>query len=95
MARSVVLLFSGGKDSMLTCCRLLSQGYKVYLMVCNTGTIFLVNKAIETAKYLESHFDSGSVEFVGEYLTYSYRLRFMKKFLTTESYAFAESYPRI
>ena len=95
MARSVVLLFSGGKDSMLACCRLLSQGYKVYLMVCNTGTILLNNKAIETAKYLESHFDSGSVGFAGEYLTYSYRLRVMEKFLTTESYVFAESYPRI
>lgn len=52
MERSIILLFSGGKDSILSCYRLLSQGYKVYLMVCNTGTILLNNKDIETAKYL-------------------------------------------
>ena len=38
MKKEVLLMYSGGLDSILSCIRLLSKGYKVYLIHFDNGS---------------------------------------------------------
>ena len=42
MKKEVILMYSGGLDSLLSCLRLIGEGYKVYLIHFDTFLLQLV-----------------------------------------------------
>ena len=64
MKKEVILMYSGGLDSFLSCVRLVNQGYKVYLLHFDNGsTIGTENIQIGAERLQKMYKDK--VEFLG------------------------------
>ncbi len=61
----VLLLFSGGKDSFLSACRLINDGYQVYLVTYDNGCELGINNAAICSNRLIKVFGEENVKFVG------------------------------
>ena len=64
MKKEVILMYSGGLDSLLSCIRLVNEGYKVYLIHFDNGSsIGTENIQIGVQRLIERYKDK--VEFLG------------------------------
>ena len=64
MKKEVILMYSGGLDSLLSCVRLINEGYKVYLIHFDNGSsIGTENIQISAQRLIERYKDK--VEFLG------------------------------
>lgn len=56
MRKEVVLLYSGGRDSMLSAVRLVRDGYNVHIITCQNGHIENIENARYSAQKLEDKY---------------------------------------
>ena len=64
-AKKALVLFSGGKDSLLVTLRLLDEGYKVYLVTFENGCGLKANNVNNTIKRLIHKYDDEKIENIG------------------------------
>lgn len=60
----VILLYSGGLDSVLSACRLVCSGYKVHLIHFDNGSSIGSERVLEGAKHLEETFGE-KIDYLG------------------------------
>lgn len=60
--KEVLLLYSGGRDSFLSACKLLSSGFKVRLITFNNGCISGKERIYDSSKLLTERFENVSFE---------------------------------
>ncbi len=65
----VLLMYSGGLDSILSMAKLVSQGYKVKLIHFDNGCSISIGLEVERAKRFEELFGEDKVEYVGKITT--------------------------
>ena len=78
--KDILVMFSGGKDSFLTACRLASKGYKVHLLSFNNGCVFGEEAVRHGAQRLINRFGD-RIEFDGIYLTVASIRRFERNIM--------------
>ena len=69
MKKEVLLMYSGGLDSILSMARLISNGYKVLLVHFDNGCSISIGLEVEHAKYFEEKYGIDTVEYVGKITT--------------------------
>lgn len=62
--RDVLLLYSGGLDSLLSLCRLVSEGYNVYFIHFDNGSSIGIERVSEGAKIIEKRLE-GRARYLG------------------------------
>lgn len=62
--KEVLLLYSGGKDSLLSACYLISQGYHVYLIHYDNSSEIGTENIQKGAELLEKHFGKDRVTYL-------------------------------
>lgn len=65
MKEKVLVLFSGGLDSMLPVCKMIEEGYKVMLVHYENGASSGTERVEETAQRLIERYGENQVEFLG------------------------------
>ena len=65
--KEVLLMFSGGRDSFLSACRLVSQGYHVKMITFDNGCISGLTRPGETVSTIIDKFGSENISFEGVY----------------------------
>lgn len=83
--RDVLLLYSGGFDSLLSACRLVNDGYNVYLIHFDNGSSIGFKRVSEGAKLIEERFE-GRVKYLGVVST----VGFFNNFKKIENLSFSE-----
>ncbi|XOB40911.1 MAG: hypothetical protein ACKKMW_02480 [Candidatus Nealsonbacteria bacterium] len=63
--KEVILLFSGGRDSFLSACYLVEEGFKVYMVTFENGIGLQVHNAEHGAKRIIERYGKEMVEFLG------------------------------
>lgn len=89
----VLVLFSGGKDSFLTVCDIVSRGYKAVLLSCQPGTIFGEPYLEYSAERLISKFGSECVEYAGVLYSGSTKMRLSESWLQSSWQMLGRVYP--
>lgn len=90
----VLLMFSGGKDSFLTACKLVEDGYNVKLIMFNSGCIAGEENALLTAQRLISRY-RGHIETVGVRSSMATRTRIDKYWKEMSIKELSEHYPNV
>lgn len=67
--KNVLLMYSGGLDSILSMVRLISNGYKVLLVHFDNGCSISIGLEVERAKYFERKYGKDTVEYIGKITT--------------------------
>lgn len=67
--KKVLLMYSGGLDSILSMARLVSQGYKVLLVHFDNGCSISTGLEVERAMKFENRYGKDIVEYVGKLTT--------------------------
>jgi len=65
MNMDILLLFSGGKDSLLSAARLAEDGWKVRLAIMDNGCIVGINNAMHGIRTLQDRYGKDRVVFEG------------------------------
>lgn len=67
--KKVLLMYSGGLDSILSMARLVSDGYKVMLVHFDNGCNISIGLEVERARYFEEKYGTDNVEYLGKITT--------------------------
>ena len=67
--KKVLLMYSGGLDSILSMIRLISNGYKVLLVHFDNGCSISIGLEVERAKNFEKGYGIETVEYIGKITT--------------------------
>ncbi len=59
--KEAVVLISGGRDSLLSSCMVIEQGYKIFPIICNNGHIEGVNRAMLAVMSLKKKYGDDKV----------------------------------
>lgn len=59
--KQAAVLFSGGMDSFLVCCRLIEHGFSVFLITCDNGCISNIDAVYNTKDRLENMYGHSKV----------------------------------
>ena len=65
MDNTVLLMLSGGRDSFLSACKLLEQGYYLKLITYDNGCTIQSYRSEECAERIANKYGSEKVEFLG------------------------------
>lgn len=65
----VLVMFSGGKDSFITACRLIMKGYRVRLISFNNGAVWGETNLLHGVKRLTNRFGEERIQYEGVYNT--------------------------
>lgn len=91
----VLVLFSGGKDSFLTACRLAHKGNYVVLLSFNGGGVFWEQNFKHGANRLIKRFGPGQIEYAGVYPTVGTIARLNRTWIYKTTKELSELYPNI
>lgn len=89
----VLVLFSGGKDSFITACRTVSDGYKAVLISCQTGSIFGEPYLRYGAERLIDRFGEDCVEYAGMLRSSPAKMRLSEGWLHSQWQSLGGVYP--
>lgn len=62
-----LLMLSGGRDSFYSACKLVAEGYFVYMVTYDNGHMSCVEAATEVGRRIESRFGKNAVRYLGVY----------------------------
>lgn len=68
-SKDVLLLFSGGKDSFLSACNLIEEGYKVHMVTFENGTGLGSENVEHGAQRIIEHYGEDKAVFLGAHCT--------------------------
>lgn len=91
--KEVLLMLSGGRDSLLCACRLVRDGYFVRMITFDNGCSSGIDNVSHTAKRIIERFGKGKVAFEGTYRTAQDLSLFMDTFHYTELQELSRNYP--
>ncbi len=95
MKEKVLVLFSGGMDSLLTACKIVEEGYKAILVHYDNGCSCGSQYVKETANRLIERYGKDSVEFWGIGVTAGYYYAFQGLIANKTNRDFLEQYPHL
>lgn len=90
-----LVLFSGGKDSFLTACRLINNGNKVILLSFNGGGVIGEENFLHGVNRLIKRYGKGRVEFAGIYPTVGTIARLNRTWVYDTQQELGNKYPNI
>jgi len=90
-----LVLFSGGKDSFLTACNAIKQGYRAILLSCSNGCIVGEKNFSHGAKRLIRKYGEDRVQFAGIAFTVGGISKFNESWSYKSFSALAENYPHL
>ena len=61
----VLVLFSGGKDSLLSTCRLVENGYEVHLVTYDNGCVLAIENTLNVVSRLINRFGEDNIKYAG------------------------------
>ena len=93
MEKIAAVLFSGGKDSLLTVCKLISMGYIVDLITMDTGRMSNVGCVLDSVQYLKYHFGSDRIRNGKVFSSAAPLYEISEKYLYSKVMEFSEKYP--
>lgn len=95
MANITLLLFSGGKDSFITACRLAESGQKVVLLSFNNSAVIGEQNFMHGVARLRNHYGQSCIEYAGVYNTGALISRLNEAWMEQTLTQLAESYPEM
>lgn len=95
MAGTALVLFSGGKDSFLTACRLVETGNKVVLLSLNNSAVIGERNLLHGVARLQNHYGRNRIEYAGVYNTGAVISRLNKAWMEMPQRELAEAYPEM
>ena len=93
--KKVLLLFSGGKDSFISACRLINQGKTVGLISFNNGSVLAEQNLVHGATRLQNRYGQSKVAYAGCYCTYATLMHLSKAWSLTPISDLANRYPHL
>lgn len=91
----VLQMFSGGRDSLLSVCRLVEQGKQVSLVTFNNGCMHGSQNVKMTAEHLVDRYGKLNVQFLGIYNMAGIWRNFFLPFLNLKPSEVAEKYGEV
>lgn len=93
MEEKVLILFSGGLDSLLATCKIIEEGYKAVLVHYDNGCMLGIHNVSETASRIIERYGKDKVEFWGIGLTVGYFYSLKNIFFTKNFSELTNDYP--
>lgn len=93
--KDVLVFFSGGKDSFITACKCVEEGYHVKLISFNNGCVANEENILHSAERLISKYGEEHIEYVGCYNTWGVFTSFRCKLVNTPFKEIYKSYPHL
>lgn len=93
--KKVLVLFSGGKDSFLSSCKLIEEGYEVFLVTYENGCGLGSENVKHGAERIISRYGEDRVHFLGVYNTVSIWREFFLPFMNMTPTKILEEYGEI
>lgn len=93
--REVLLMLSGGRDSFLSACRLVSEGCKVVMVTYDNGHMSKSELARETADRIIDRFGTDCSEFAGIYTIAQSIRPLMERILYSDLVELCKDYPHL
>ena len=93
--KKVLLMLSGGRDSFLSACRLIADGYYVNMITYDNGHMSQTENAITVAERLINKFGEDKAKFVGVHPIAQNIRSVMEKALYTESLELCKNFPNL
>lgn len=93
--QEVLLMLSGGRDSFLSACRLISKDYKVRMITYDNGHMSKSELARETADRIIDRFGEDAAEFAGIYMIAQSIRPLMDKLLYSDLVTLCKDYPHL
>lgn len=90
-----LVLYSGGKDSMLAACDLVAIGYEVVLLACNCGALVAEENLLHGVKQLKECFGADVVSYAGCSATAATMCRLSEYYTNTPVQDFAKNFPTL
>lgn len=95
MAEKYLVMFSGGKDSFLTACRILNGGDNVVLLSFNGGSMIAEKNLKHGAERLIQRYGQDKVEYVGIYPTIALIQRLNSNWIHMSQKQLGAEYPNV
>lgn len=93
--KKVLVLYSGGKDSMLSAMLLIEQGYQVYLVHYDNSLEIGCNNVKSGVKRLEKKYGNDKVKYIGIKKTDGLFREFIREFYNTKSDIITKKYGNV
>ncbi len=93
--KKVLLMLSGGRDSFLSACRLISNGFFVYMVTYDNGCMSCSSNAMEVAKRIIHRFGSDKAQYVGIHMIAQNINPLMKQALYSSPIELCKDYPHL
>lgn len=90
-----LLMLSGGRDSFLSACELIGQGYFVYMIGYNNGHMTNTENISELANRIRTRFGEECTKYLGVYSVAQNINPLLKKALYTDISVLAKDYPNL
>lgn len=91
--QKTLVLFSGGKDSFLTACRLASQDHEVHLISFNNGSIACEENLLHGVARLQNRYGEDKIRYDGAYCTAATIWRLNEAWSCMPWHELGEKYP--
>lgn len=89
----ILLMFSGGRDSFLAACRLIAQGYIVYMVTYDNGCMSYTSNAKSVAQRIISRFGEDRAKYVGIHMIAQNIVPLMRNALYSTTTDLSKKYP--
>ncbi len=93
--KRVLLMLSGGRDSFLSVCRLIAEGYHVTMITYDNGRMSSTDNVLKLVKRIEKRFGEDTVSFAGIHTIAQNINPLLGKVLYSESNEIADAYPHL
>lgn len=90
-----LVLYSGGKDSILATCDVVTAGYEVILLSCNCGALVAEENLLYGVKQLQRRFGADVVSYAGCSATVAVINRLSEYYVNTPAEKFARNFPSL
>ncbi len=91
----VLLMVSGGRDSFLAACRLISEGYHIFTITYDNGYMSHTQNALEISQRLQLRFGTERVQTAGIHTIALDLKALMNKLLYNEIFEICKNYPNL
>lgn len=90
-----LVLYSGGKDSILATCDVITAGYEAILLSCNCGALVAEENLLHGVKQLQERFGTDMVSYAGCAATVATIHRLSEYYTNTPAKEFAKNFPSL
>lgn len=93
--KNILMMMSGGRDSFLSVCHLVSRGYTVHLVTYDNGHMSGADNVLQLVERLKRRFGSEKIKFVGIFPIAQNLRKFLNKAFYSEPLELCKEYPHL